>query len=200
MSFLRFFGIEVHFLLQVCQLLRDPEKRIHEIEINLFTPFKPMLAENVPMNEIEARMGHKPFYVEVKYDGERMLAHRNSKGEFKFFSRNMKDFTDDFGANGNCKDKFSYHLNKALAAPKVKNIILDGEICPYNKITNSLTQKGEQMDVRHLKDDHPVYQQCLYIYDILYLNGKVLTNLPMDQRVAMIREVVPKDFEGKGSV
>ena len=138
MSFLRFFGIEVHFLLQVCQLLRDPEKRIHEIEINLFTPFKPMLAENVPMNEIEARMGHKPFYVEVKYDGERMLAHRNSKGEFKFFSRNMKDFTDDFGANGNCKDKFSYHLNKALAAPKVKNIILDGEICPYNKITNSI--------------------------------------------------------------
>ena len=156
-----------------------------------------MLAENVPMNEIEARMGHKPFYVEVKYDGERMLAHRNSKGEFKFFSRNMNNFTDDFGSHGHCKDKFAYHLDKALAASKVQNVILDGEICPYNKITKSLTQKGEQTDIRHLKDDHPMYQQCLYIYDILYLNGRVLTNLPMIQRVAMIREIVPKDFEGK---
>ena len=55
------------------------------------------------------------------------------------------------------------------------------------------------MDIRHLKDDHPVYQQCLYIYDILYLNGKVLTNLPMVQRVEKIREAVPKDFEGKYS-
>ena len=54
------------YTLQVCQLLHDPEKRIHEIEINLFTPFRPMLAENVPISEIEGRMGHKPFYIEVR--------------------------------------------------------------------------------------------------------------------------------------
>ena len=54
------------FPFQVCQLLHDPEKRIHEIEINLFTPFRPMLAENVPISEIEGRMGHKPFYIEVR--------------------------------------------------------------------------------------------------------------------------------------
>ena len=136
------------------------------------------------------------FIFQTKYDGERMLAHRNSKNQFKFYSRNMKEFTSDFGADGSARDKFSYHLNKAIAA-NVQSIILDGEICPFNKITQSLTQKGQQEDIRHLKDDHPVYQQCLYIYDILYLNGKVLTDLPMVQRIEKIREAVPKDFEGK---
>ena len=66
-----------------------------------------------------------------------------------------------------------------------------------NFITLSTWKKGEKNDIRHIKDDNNMYQQCLYIYDILYLNGRVLTNLPMNQRVAMIREIVPKDFEGK---
>ena len=125
-----------------------------------------------------------------------MLAHRNSNGQFRFFSRNLKDFTSDFGSNGTQTDKFSYYLNKALAS-NVQNVILDGEICPFNKITKNLTQKSEKEDIRHLKEDHPVYQQCLYIYDILYLNGKVLTNLPMNQRVEKIRQIVPEDHEGK---
>ena len=41
-----------------------------------------------------------------------------------------------------------------------------------------------------------MYQQCLYIYDIVYLNGQVLTNLPLKERILKLREVVPHEISG----
>ena len=79
---------------------------MNEIEISLFTAFRPMLAENVQLDNIEKQMKHRSFYIEVKYDGERMLAHREPNGNFKFFSRNLNDFTEEFGrhpSSGICK-------------------------------------------------------------------------------------------------
>ena len=57
-------------------------------------------------------------------------------------------------------------------------------------------KKGEKNDIRHIKDDNNMYQQCLYIYDIVYLNGQVLTNLPLKERILKLREVVPNEIPG----
>ena len=46
--------------------------RMNEIEIELFSPFRPMLADRGNLREVEKQMGNKEFYIEVKYDGERM--------------------------------------------------------------------------------------------------------------------------------
>ena len=75
-------------------------------------------------------------------------------------------------------------------------MILDGEICPYNKITESLSQKSEKNDIRHIKDDNNMYQQCFVIYDIVYFNGQVLTNMPLKKRILTLREVVPHEIPG----
>ena len=43
-----------------------------------------MLADgSILIGDIEALMKHKPFYIETKYDGERMMAHRLPDGSFK---------------------------------------------------------------------------------------------------------------------
>ena len=65
-----------------------------------------------------------------------------------------------------------------------------------NFITLSTWKKGEKNDIRHIKDDNNMYQQCLYIYDIVYLNGQVLTNLPLRERILKLREVVPDEIPG----
>ena len=65
-----------------------------------------------------------------------------------------------------------------------------------NFITLSTWKKGEKNDIRHIKDDNNMYQQCLYIYDIVYLNGQVLTNLPLKERILKLREVVPHEISG----
>ena len=42
---------------------KDPNKRLHEIEITIGTAFKPMLADgSILIGDIEALMKHKPFY------------------------------------------------------------------------------------------------------------------------------------------
>ena len=68
------------------------------------------------------------------------------------------------------------------------------------------------MDIRHLGPDHPTYQQvfypdlkyvqgvkhnfirtffqCLYVYDILLVNDKVLTNKPLRERAKILRDVI----------
>ena len=57
---------------------------MHEIEITLGTAFKPMLADgHINIEDIESLMKHKSFYIETKYDGERMMAHRLPDGSFK---------------------------------------------------------------------------------------------------------------------
>ena len=52
-----------------------------------------MLADgSILIGDIEALMKHKPFYIETKYDGERMMAHRLPDGSFKV--RNCSSVVD----------------------------------------------------------------------------------------------------------
>jgi DNA ligase-4 len=182
-------------LSKVCIMLKDPNIRVYEIEISLNSAFKPMLADKVDNNEIESQMGNQSFYIEVKYDGERMQAHMGSDGQFKFYSRNGFDFTEEFGAKPS-DGKFSKYIKDALAS-NVESIILDGEICPYNHQTASLAQKSEQMNIRQLKDNDPMFQQCLYIYDVVYLNGQVLTNKPFKERLEILQTVIKTEIKGR---
>ncbi len=154
-----------------------------------------MLAENAEVGRIEAIMNNQPFYIEVKYDGERMLAHRFPNSTFRFYSRNCFDFTSDFGSDAS-QGKFAYYIEKALSA-QVSSVILDGEICPYNKKTQTLSQKSEKMNIRQLSDQDDTYQQCLVVYDMVYLNGKVLTNLPLKERVEMLDKVIRTEIQGR---
>ena len=52
---------------------------MNEIEIELFSPFRPMLADRGNLREVEKQMGNKEFYIEVKYDGERMQVRKQSQ-------------------------------------------------------------------------------------------------------------------------
>jgi ATP-dependent DNA ligase len=61
----------------------------------------------------------------------------------------------------------------------VKSVILDGEICAWHKLYHRIVQKSDKNDIRNIKADNEKYQQCLVLYDICYLNGKVLTALPL---------------------
>ena len=72
---------------QICQMLKDPTVRLHEIEVSLFSPFRPMLAERCNVKIVEESMKKSNYYfVETKHDGERFQIHMKD-GVFKYFSR-----------------------------------------------------------------------------------------------------------------
>ena len=54
-----------------------------------------------------------------------------------------------------------------------------------------MLQKGEQFNIRQLKDsEESKVQQCLVLYDICLLNGKVLTNLPLWERIEILGKII----------
>ena len=90
-------------------------------------------------------------------------------------------------------------MAKAIFLPcldsSVQDIILDGEMCTWSKEQNCLLQKAKQFNIRQMRNDDHVHQ-CLILYDILLLNGRVLSGVPLKERIGILEDVV-RPVEGK---
>jgi bifunctional non-homologous end joining protein LigD len=133
------------------------------------TGIKPMLATlvNEPFDDPD-------WIYEVKWDGYRALGFVN-KGEVQLLSRNNKDFNEKY-----------YPLKKLLESWKL-NVVIDGEILVLND--KGVSNFGALQNWRSEADGELV----LYIFDILWYEGKNLMNLPLIERQAILKEVIPTD-------
>ncbi|MES2061802.1 MAG: DNA ligase D [Bacteroidota bacterium] len=131
------------------------------------TGIKPMLATlvNEPFDDPD-------WVYEVKWDGYRTLGFIN-KGEVQLLSRNNKDFNEKY-----------YPLKKLLESWKL-NVVIDGEILVLND--KGVSNFGALQNWRSEADGELV----LYIFDILWYEGKNLMDLPLVERQAIMREVIP---------
>nr|XP_039270853.1 DNA ligase 4-like [Styela clava] len=179
-------------LRQVCMKLIDPSIRLSDTEIELFQPFRPMLALNAKLTEVENLMDHKPFYLEIKYDGERSQIHKEGL-KYKYFSRSGREYSTVFG-----EDPYSGSLTPFihdLFTPNVRSCILDGEMMGYDPGLNLFMQKGGQFDIKHVTEDHDL-QPCFVAYDLLSLNGENLTSKPVAERMKKLESIF-KPLEGR---
>lgn len=48
---------------------------------------------------------------------------------------------------------------------------------------------GMNIDVKSLRVDH-VNKPCFCVFDILFLNGQILTNKPLKERIELLEEVI----------
>jgi bifunctional non-homologous end joining protein LigD len=108
---------------------------------------------------------------EVKWDGYRAVAVIDKKGA-ELISRNNLTF-----------DKY-YPINKILKDWQI-NAVVDGEIVVLND--KGLSDFGALQNWRSEADGNLVY----YIFDILWYEGKNLMNLPLSDRQAILKEVLP---------
>jgi bifunctional non-homologous end joining protein LigD len=128
---------------------------------------KPMLATLV----------NKPFdsegwIYEIKWDGYRALGLLN-KGKVELKSRNDKSFNKKF-----------YPIVSALEKWKI-NAIVDGEVVVIT--ADGVASFGDLQNWRSEADGELMY----YLFDILWLEGKDLTNLPLSERKKILESVAP---------
>jgi bifunctional non-homologous end joining protein LigD len=125
---------------------------------------------------------------EVKWDGYRAVAFLDKK-DVELISRNNIPF-----------EKY-YPLNKLLKSWGL-NAVLDGEILVLND--KGISDFGALQNWRSEADGNLVY----YVFDILWYDGKNLMDLPLIQRQAILKEVLPtnddrirqsKVFTGSGT-
>lgn len=79
-------------LRDVCRECLDPNQIVEKCIFRLFTPLRPYLAKRVNPDKIQALFNGQKFYIEEKFDGERIQLHFD-ENEMKFFSRNCFDAT-----------------------------------------------------------------------------------------------------------
>ncbi len=111
---------------------------------------------------------------EVKFDGYRILAfiHHN---KVSLKTRGQKDWTTKFKA-----------LEKTLGKLPLKSAIFDGEVVALNPEQRSDFQLL-QNSIHNQDTSNLIY----YIFDLLYYDGKDLTQLPLSQRKAILQKLIP---------
>ncbi|XP_065335066.1 DNA ligase 4 [Cloeon dipterum] len=175
-------------LRDVCETLRDPSKRLNEIEICLGLSFSPMLSDKVDIARLAAFFTpERPeLFVETKLDGERIQIHKDPQGNFRYFSRNGFDFSSAFGSSIQ-SGSLTPRLAKALL-PSASSFILDGEMMAWDTARQNFKQKGQNVDVKSLPSQGAVVA-CFCAFDVVLFNGKVVTNKPLKERVLLLDSV-----------
>jgi len=164
-----------------------------DIDVAALLKSAPKSAMPRNVKPMKATLVDEPFddadwLYEVKWDGYRALAFLDNK-EVELISRNNIPF-----------EKY-YPLNKLLKSWGL-NAVLDGEILVLND--KGISDFGALQNWRSEADGNLVY----YVFDILWYDGKNLMDLPLIQRQAILKDVLPtnddrirqsKVFTGSGT-
>jgi DNA ligase-4 len=147
----------------VLATLRDPNERV-SVSLGLFQVFSPMLAARADGFDVTRNTMRQGFYIEWKFDGERMLVHKKGN-QVKFFTRNGNDYTSKYGDA--LKDLVLSHV-------RAEEAILDGEVLVWDDGRKAFTKFGSNVTMakaqREGTSDGTCWM-CLMLFDIVYMKG-----------------------------
>ena len=156
------------------------EAAVKTLKVTVGRPIRSQLAERLPNPEaVIKRLGL--VAVQPKYDGIRVQIHKEGK-DVRIFSRNLEDFTLMFA-----------ELATATRQLKDRSLILDGEAIAYSKeseeyVPFQLTaSRRRKHGIEQAAAELPL---SAFIFDILYRDGRDLTELPYEKRLEIVDEVI----------
>jgi DNA ligase-1 len=156
------------------------ESAVSALKVTVGRPIRSQLAERLPNPEaVIKRLGL--VAVQPKYDGIRVQIHK-AGSTVRVFSRNLEDYTLMFS-----------ELTTAAQELKDETLILDGEAIAYSKELDEFlpfqltASRRRQHGIEEAARELPL---VAFIFDILYQNGRDLTDLPYEERLALVDEVI----------
>lgn len=147
---------------------REGLKGIKKFRITIGRPIRPMLCERLPSaREILEKLGGVGA-AEYKYDGLRVQAHIDTK-RVHLFSRRLENITDQFPDVAKLL-QMGVKANEAIVEGEC--VAVDphtGDMLPFQVISQ---RRGRKHEIQKMTEEVPV---TVFLFDILYLNGKDLT-------------------------
>jgi len=146
---------------------------ITQMNIKLGTPILPAAAERLPTAQaIFEKIG--TCFAEPKLDGFRLQIHVDRSSKVHFFSRNLQDMSAMFP-----------DLIKELQKLDVESLICEGEAIGYDLHTGNFLpfQETVKRKRKHgIEEAATAYPLQLFLFDLLYLNGKSYLDTPYIKR------------------
>jgi DNA ligase 1 len=161
-------------------LMESGEDALDDLKVTVGRPLRPQLAERMPNPDAVIRkLGL--VAVQPKYDGLRVQIHRRGE-EVSIFSRNLENMTEMFP-----------ELVAATLRLNVESVILDGEAIAYDPSSeeyvpfHETTTRRRKEGVAELSVSIPLRA---FIFDLMYRDGSDLTQLPYEERFAIVSEIL----------
>jgi DNA ligase-1 len=162
---------------------KQGEKALRRADLTLFRPYQFMSAHKVDdPHVIFERLAGKQILFEVKYDGARLQIHIRGgrKAEIKCYSRRLNDDTA-------AMPDVVAAVQKAWTGG---DAIIEGEVVAYDKTLKKkqpfqtvLMRLGRKYQIEEKARELPL---VLYLFDLIYLDGKDLMESPQTERRQML--------------
>jgi DNA ligase-1 len=163
---------------EVARLAKIGPEALHDVHITPFHPVRMMLAQQGSIADMIKE--HGQIAAEFKYDGSRFQFHK--KGNWaKMYSRRLEDVT------GALPD-----VIQQLLGSTDHDVILDGEVIaikegkpmPFQSVLRRFRRRHDIADAQEAIEMVP------NVFDILFLDGETLIDLPLTERRKKLESVV----------
>lgn len=164
--------------------LFEGESGLARQSLQLLSPVKPMMAEMASDAEQILREHGGRTALEWKFDGARIQIHRR-RDEVKVFSRRLTDVTDSLPEV----------VEFALSLP-VESVLVEGEVVAVDAVGRPLPFQDLMRRFRRVHDVDALRKEIplrLYLFDLLYLNGRDFVREPYTTRWEALAETVPAE-------
>lgn len=143
------------------------------------------------LDDVYERLGpNASWTAEMKYDGQRAQVHawrKNGQIKVKIFSRHLEDMTDKY-------PDIVYLISRRFDTdPFLDSFIVDSEAVAVDRFTGELRSFQELAGRarRDVKISEVKVAVCLYLFDMMYLNGTPLIQKPFRERRRLLRTHLP---------
>jgi DNA ligase-4 len=163
----------------------EEEGTIVEVSgIQLFIHFSPMLSKGFPnsslgqIGAVEHSMNAQPFVMDLKLDGERILAHIGDDNSYILYTRRGNDYTENYWP-------IAHDIIASIRKRCKISCIIDGEILAINGNTKAHLPFGHNLTIARNEREYGENKQqqvgwhtalsewmMFYVFDIVYIAGE----------------------------
>ena len=168
-------------------LVREGLESVKRMQVMVFEPIRPMLAERLPSSEEILEKSNGRCLAEYKYDGERIQAHKQGN-KVSLYSRRLE----------NISSQYPDVVDLIRKQVKAKEVIFEAECVAIDLETGDMRPFQELMHRRRkygIENAIEQYPISLFAFDLLFVDDKDLTREPLTIRRAVLEEVVNKNLQ-----